>query len=101
MNAGGGHSVQALNGSSQFALQGALPVQLLDKVRLTHGVGLIEDFVSYRGGSRQALAGQKQSGGCHLIPWDHDGRPVSLGFVLDIGLIQGLGDLTSFLEVQV
>ena len=78
-----------------------LAVELLDEVRLAHGVGVVEDLVAHRARGRQALAGQQQPGRRHLVARHHDGGAVALGLVLDVGLVEGLGDLTGLFQVEV
>lgn len=97
-------AVDALHGldrALQLALQGALAVQLLDEVGLAERIVGVEDFVADGAGAHEPFAGHHQAGAGDLVARHHDGRAVALGFILDAGLIQRLGDFRGFLQVQV
>ena len=93
--------VERVDRPAKLALKGALAVELLDEIRLPHGAGVVEDFVSDGSGGRQPLAGQHQAGGRHLVARHQDRRTITLHFIFDAGLIQGLRDRPGFLEVEV
>ena len=97
----GGDAVQAHDGAAEFALQGALAVKLLDEVRLAHRAGIVEDLVADAGGGRQTLGRQHQARRGDLVPVHQDGRAVALHLILDVPLVQRLGDRAGFLEVEV
>ena len=101
VNPGGGDPIERPDRARQLAFQSALAVQLLDKVRLPQGIGLVEDLVTDRSGGRQSLAGQHQSGGRHLVAVHQQGRAIALGFILHPRLIQRLGDRSGLFQVQV
>ncbi len=101
VDAGGGDAAHRHDGARQFALQGALFVQLLLELGLAQDRLVVEQLVADRARRHQSLAGDQHPGRAHLVAVDHDGRAVALGRIFDVGLVQGGGDLAGLAQVQV
>ncbi len=101
VDAGGGDAAHRHDGAGQFALQGALFVQLLLEFGLAQDRLIVEDFVADRAGGHEPLFGDQHPRRAHVVAIDHDGRAVALGGVFDAGLLQGGGDFAGLAQIEI